>query len=599
MKKKNIWGGLLVALVTTQVAAQEVDEIIVSATGIPTPAAEIGASVDVISAADLEAQQITYLQDALKLKGINVPQSGGVGTLSNVFLRGLPGKYTDLVVDGISMYDPRSEQVLWQDVVTVGVDQVEILRGSQGLLFGSNTIAGVISQFTKIGGETSHMAHLETGEFGTNKFSLNGSGANGELEYGYIVSSSETDGISAVRDPSGDDDGYENITLHGVARLNVSDDLSVDFVIRQASGESSFDAFSNSPPYGAADALGRGEEFARQASRVAVNYQNGNLRHSVSLKQYDAEIDSITNFVKTAGDDSSRDQSEYCLTVDGERVDWVFGFEDTEISRDISGTSYESDNTAVYGMLVSKLSGQTDVTLGVRQDDYQYFGTHATYRATLAHSLNNVVLRVAHGTGFRAPTLFNLYSAQYGNQDLKPETSVSSELGFDLALADGYELSATAYLVEIDDLIEWAFPTYRQAIGTSESKGLELSLSGRLTDALSSNIDVTYQDSKVPDGSGALKRQVRVPRLQANLALNYLASEALSFGVGLRHVKGVIDGGSELDDYTLLNLSAAYQINEQVKAYGRIQNATDEEYETVLGYGTAGRAFYVGVSSSF
>ena len=101
-------------------------------------------------------QQITYLQDALKLKGINVPQSGGVGTLSNVFLRGLPGKYTDLVVDGISMYDPRSGQVLWQDVVTDGVDQVEILRGSQGLLFGSNTIAGVISQFTKIGGDTSN-----------------------------------------------------------------------------------------------------------------------------------------------------------------------------------------------------------------------------------------------------------------------------------------------------------------------------------------------------------------------------------------------------------------------------------------------------------
>ena len=152
--------GLLAALSLTPVWAEDIDEIVVSATGIPTPISQIGSSVDVISSEDLERKQITYLQDALKLKGINVPQAGGVGTLSNVFLRGLPGKYTDLVVDGVSMYDPRSGQVLWQDVVTDGVDQVEILRGSQSLLFGSNAIAGVISQFTKIGGETSHMVRL-------------------------------------------------------------------------------------------------------------------------------------------------------------------------------------------------------------------------------------------------------------------------------------------------------------------------------------------------------------------------------------------------------------------------------------------------------
>ena len=160
MNKKFSIGLLAALTLTSPVRAEAVDEIVVSATGIPTPISQIGSSVDVITTEDLDRQQITYLQDALKLRGINVPQSGGVGTLSNVFLRGLPGKYTDLVVDGISMYDPRSGQVLWQDVVTDGVDQVEILRGSQGLLFGSNTIAGVISQFTKIGGEASHMARL-------------------------------------------------------------------------------------------------------------------------------------------------------------------------------------------------------------------------------------------------------------------------------------------------------------------------------------------------------------------------------------------------------------------------------------------------------
>lgn len=601
MNKKFSIGLLAALTLTSPVRAEAVDEIVVSATGIPTPISQIGSSVDVITTEDLDRQQITYLQDALKLRGINVPQSGGVGTLSNVFLRGLPGKYTDLVVDGISMYDPRSGQVLWQDVVTDGVDQVEILRGSQGLLFGSNTIAGVISQFTKIGGEASHMARLETGEFGTAKLSLNGAGSSGGMDYGYAVSKAETDGISAWTDPTGDDDGYENTTFNALARFHASDELVFDLVLRGNSGESEFDNFG-------ADAVGRSEEYSRQAVRFAAKYNRGKLGHSLSFNQYDAEIDSITNFVKTAGDDSSRDQSEYRLTVDSNRVDWVFGLEDTEISREITGSSYASNNTAIYGMLVLNLSGQTNVTLGVRQDDHQYFGQHTTHRSTIAHSLQRIVLRAAYGTGFRAPNLFELYSDLYGNQDLEPETSESIELGFDLAMADGYELSATAYLVEIDDLIDWVSTPqpndpwngeYRQVTGTSDSKGLEVSMSGRLSDALSANIDLSYQDSKVPDGAGGLNRQVRVPRLQAHLAVNYSVSEVMSFGIGLHHKKSVIDSGVELNDYTLLNLNSSYQLNDRVKVYGRLENAMDEDYETVSGYGTLGRAFYVGVSSRF
>ena len=116
---------------TSPVWAEEVDEIVVSATGIPTPISQIGASVDVISAEDLEKQQITYLQDALKLKGINVPQNGGPGTLKFILER-TAGKYSALIVDGISMFGQGSNQVLWNDVIADGVAQVEILRGYMG-----------------------------------------------------------------------------------------------------------------------------------------------------------------------------------------------------------------------------------------------------------------------------------------------------------------------------------------------------------------------------------------------------------------------------------------------------------------------------------
>ena len=160
----------LSALVMTgaNAAAQDTlpDEIVVSATGVPTPVAQIGTSVDVVTAEDLRDGQYVYLQDVLRGQGINVAQSGGTGTLSNMFLRGLPGRHTNLIVDGISLFDPRSNQVLWNDVLVDGTRQIEIIRGSHGVLYGSNAVAGVVSQFTEIGGETQTSAYAETGATG-------------------------------------------------------------------------------------------------------------------------------------------------------------------------------------------------------------------------------------------------------------------------------------------------------------------------------------------------------------------------------------------------------------------------------------------------
>jgi vitamin B12 transporter len=142
MKKKLTRGtfglGLMAALTLAPMAplsAEEVDEIVVSATGIPTPLAQIGASVDIITAEDLERQQITYLQDALgTVAGVSSYQSGGPGSTSNVFLRGMTGKYSGVYVDGVQINDPASQQAAWAYLPTHGLESVEVLRGTQGVL---------------------------------------------------------------------------------------------------------------------------------------------------------------------------------------------------------------------------------------------------------------------------------------------------------------------------------------------------------------------------------------------------------------------------------------------------------------------------------
>ena len=595
MNKKNMISGLLAALVVTPLAAQEVDEIIVSATGIPTPAAEIGASVDVITAADLEAKQITYLQDALKLKGINVPQNGGPGTISNVFMRGLPGRYTNLIIDGISMFDPSfSNQVLWSDVTTNGAAQVEILRGSQGVLYGSNTIAGVISQFTAIGGDQQQTLRAELGEYGTQNISLSSRGETEAIEYGFGVSRFHTDGFSAAKRPAGndsqfDDDAYDNTSINGKVRTHISDDVSVDVVVRNAEGKVETDIGANT------DALNMWSEFRRNAARLAVNARTGQFSHQLGFTNYDNQIDNFSNSAVSWSQDTERHVLDYRSVFDAsESLQMVFGAGSDE-SHD--GTN-EVDIQNFYGLVQIRPFSALAVTAAARRDEHDLFGEHDTYRATAALTLaDGFTTRAAYGTGFRAPTLSELYGYG-GDRSLTPEESRSAELGADVKISEAFRLALTGYYIVIEDKIGWvpARQMNEQLDGRSRVKGGELAANFKVSNQLSFDFDVTYTDSKKPDGD----REVRVPRMQGSVAANFAATEHLQIGAVVKQVQGVVDiGDAKLDDYTLFDLRASYQVSDAVKAFARLENAADEDYETIAGYGTSGRAFYFGVSSAF
>lgn len=595
MNKKNMISGLLAALVVTPLAAQEVDEIIVSATGIPTPAAEIGASVDVITAADLEAKQITYLQDALRLKGINVPQNGGPGTISNVFMRGLPGRYTNLMIDGISMFDPSfSNQVLWSDVTTNGAAQVEILRGSQGVLYGSNTIAGVISQFTAIGGDQQQTLRAELGEYGTQNISLSSRGETEAIEYGFGVSRFHTDGFSAAKRPAGndsqfDDDAYDNTSINGKVRTHISDDVSVDVVVRNAEGKVETDIGANT------DALNMWSEFRRNAARLAVNARTGQFSHQLGFTNYDNQIDNFSNSAVSWSQDTERHVLDYRSVFDAsESLQMVFGAGSDE-SHD--GTN-EVDIQNFYGLVQIRPFSALAVTAAARRDEHDLFGEHDTYRATAALTLaDGFTTRAAYGTGFRAPTLSELYGYG-GDRSLTPEESRSAELGADVKISEAFRLALTGYYIVIEDKIGWvpARQMNEQLDGRSRVKGGELAANFKVSNQLSFDFDVTYTDSKKPDGD----REVRVPRMQGSVAANFAATEHLQIGAVVKQVQGVVDiGDAKLDDYTLFDLRASYQVSDAVKAFARLENAADEDYETIAGYGTSGRAFYFGVSSAF
>ena len=561
MPKNKITLACLVLAVLPFAAAADVEEIIVSATGLPTPAAQIGASVDVLDAADLEG--LVYLHDALPSLGVNVPQSGGAGTQSNVFLRGLPGRHTDLIIDGISMFDPNFNQVLWQDVTTDGVGRIEVLRGSHGVLYGSNAVAGVVSQFTEIGGARAHNARAEYGRFDTRRLVLSGKGGTaGGIAYGYAVSDLKTGGISAVEADDGNREanGYENRQFNGRADIPLGRGVVLELAGRFGEGEADIDG-----GFPLADKRGAGQKFDRRAARVGVVFERGGDRFRIDATDYDSRIDHIENDRTANTTEAARRLWAYRGEValdDG--VQLVFGFERQDEEYDSGVATFEADNVAALALLQWTPRPPLTLTGAVRRDRHDAFGGETTYRLTAALAAGEMWRwRLAYGTGYRAPSLSELYLPVFGNPDLAPETSVSREVGVDFTPAAQIETALTLFEIEIEDVIGYDPATFRntQIDGTTRSRGVEWTGRWSPDAAFDVRLRIAYTDSDKPaaDNSGATEREVRVPRWQGGFELGWRPHDRLEVDLGVRRVRDVVDvGGVALDDYTLARVAARY-----------------------------------------
>ena len=262
------------------IADEVADEIIVSATGMPTPAERLGASVDVISGDMLRRRQVTHLQEALaELAGVSVYRSGGTGSQSNVFLRGMAGKYGAVLVDGIQINDPVSQQAAWPHLNMTGVGAVELLRGSHSVLYGSEAVGGVVNLRTMIGEETPSLVRLEAGRYGTQQLNLSSGGSAGIYDYGAALLRHETDGISHAdaRNGNTEADGYRATSGNFRARATLSDSLSVNAVLRVTDSRVETD---NMVP---ADSLGTYTQHDSMAYRLGVESGDESVQHSISL----------------------------------------------------------------------------------------------------------------------------------------------------------------------------------------------------------------------------------------------------------------------------------------------------------------------------
>ncbi|NKB35141.1 MAG: TonB-dependent receptor [Pseudomonadales bacterium] len=588
----------------------QLEEVIVIANRIPLPIRQVGTSVSVISEDMLQEHGNFSLLNVLRQStAIGVSSNGGAGSTSSLRIRGEEGFRTLTIIDGLRIADPSAPQVVtpFEHILSSGISRVEILRGPQGLSYGAD--AGGVVAISSRQAEEGFDVNIEgqSGSENTNQGILNLSGASNIVDFSLAATEFETDGYNARASDAilMDDDGYENSTIHARLGANLTDNLRIQLVHRNVEGETQYDGcFAGTTVYDCES------HYDLQATRLSVDYGSESFTHSLAYSQSNTERDDFALGSRAFGSDGEINRLEYIGSATGlPGFDLVYGI---DLEEEVNA-SLARDNKAVYLEYLSDFSDSFFLTAGVRRDENDDFGSHTSYRLTTAYLLDLedsvVKFKASYGTGFRAPSLFEVdYNAgpfsflPASNVQLSEEQSRGIEYGVEY-LADRVRLEAVRFDQEIEDAIYFdlsGFSGYLQDIGTSTSEGIEISGSLSITDQLSFRANYTHNDTERPNGL----QRIRRPEQLANLGLNFIsASEKLRISTFYRISRDSIDEqfGTpvELDDFEVLDISASYRVSTNVELFARLENAFDEDYQEILDFIAPDRASYIGIRLNF
>ncbi|MGE7198273.1 TonB-dependent receptor plug domain-containing protein [Brevundimonas naejangsanensis] len=615
--------------VAGRAGATAVEDVVVTANRSAQPIERVGASVTVLTQAAIEARQTTAVAELLaQTPSVNYSRNGGPGTVTSLRIRGAEGHHTVVLIDGVKLNDPSSTQGGFDfgNLLVGDAARIEVLRGAQSTLWGSQAIGGVVNIVTTEPTEAFQGSlDAETGARGTTYFRGGVGGANERLSWRLAASRYSTDGYSAYATGT-EDDGYDNTGLSGRLNLKITDAVSVDLRSVWSSGRVDLDAWN-----GDSRDYGKTQELVAYAG-LNFDLLDGRFRNRIGYAHTDTDRRNFNpdNKIQTLTFDAEGQnrrweyQGAFAVT---ETLNATFGVEHEKSemkSRSLGdwnpNADYgrgEAELNSVYGQVQWTVLDGLTLTGGLRYDDHAQYGDNLLGQVAAAWSLNDgaTVLRASWGQGFRAPGLYELYS-EYGNLDLQPEESDSWEIGVEQRLFDRAVVSATYFQRDSDNEIDYAnclpgdlhpicsqpYGGYYQNIQKAEAKGVELIGRFDVTERLHLNANYTWTDAKNAVGENEGKRLRRRPEHMGNLAADYDWAFGLKTGLSVRYVGesfNDLENAVKVDAFTLVDLRASYPIDDNLEVYGRIENAFDEEYQTVLGYGTAGRGVFGGVRVRF
>lgn len=610
----------LIALAAAPAVAQTTDstpadDIVVTASGIEQPRDEVGQAITVIDAGAIERRQSVDIVDLLATApGVRFNRTGGTGSVAGVSLRGAETTQTLVLIDGVKVNDPSGigDGYDFGHLLTGNISRIEVLRGSNSVVHGSQAIGGVVSLMTAppaAGFAASASADYGYSDTLSARADVSGTAGrvSGEIGGAYF----RTDGISSAAVGT-ERDGYKNFA--GNARLKVafSDALSLDlrgyYINADLDYDSFFGAPADSPDVAKLDqyvgyaGLNLGLLDGRFTSRAAVTWlQNDRDYYFVRGTAPDYGYSGTNLRFEYQGVVTPVEQAKLIFGYEHERPDYdFFGFGSTDSQR--------ANIDSVYALGIVQPFTGLSMTGGIRHDDHSQFGGATTLGANANYSPNDGAtnVRLSYGEGFKAPSLYQLYDAFSGNAALRPERSKSYDVGVDQSLADGRAtISLTAFLRNTTDQINFDNATFTYGnIDRTRAKGVEATLALRPVDALNVTASYSYIDARDRSGRPLFdgKRLPRRAEHAVSLSADYDWSFGLSTGATVTLVGDSFDNAANsvrLDGYALAGVRASLPIGQNLELYGRVDNLFDADYATAAGFGTYGRAAYGGVRVSF
>lgn len=590
------------------------DRIIVVASGVAQRADEVGRSVTVIDRAEIEQRQTVALSDLLATTpGITVVRNGGLGTATALSIRGAQSDQTLVLIDGVRVNDPSATGGAYNfaSLLAGSVDRVEVLRGPASVIWGSQAIGGVVNVTTLQGTPGLHVrANAEGGSFGTFDGNAAIAGGNDRVTAGLTAGYLATDGISAAANGK-EADGYRQFGATGNVQVKLAPALALDLRGYFANGKVDLDGYA--PP---SFAFGDTGEYAK--TQEIYGY--------AGLK-YDAFGDALHNRIGFTLSDIHRDgynaDSTIAYRYRGRAERYTYQGDATlaQQLRLVFGAEHEQSRigydegfgsagrrsvgiTSVYGQAIVTPIAPVTVTAGVRNDDHDQFGSHWTWNADLAvRATADTLLHASYGEGFKAPTLYQLYSA-YGFAGLQPETAKSYEAGVRQMLAGGkVTLGATWFHRDADNQIDYNFATSTYYnLNKTRAEGVELEGVIQPVPALTvrANFTHVYAENR---SAGLLGKDLpRRPRDTGSVSADYRFPFGLAIGGTVTMVGDSFnDTGNTtpIDGYALAGIRAEMPVTKLLSVYGRVDNVGDVRYQQITGYGTYGRAAYGGVRIRF
>jgi vitamin B12 transporter len=631
-------------------STQQLEEVVVTATRTEAGLDQVGGtSLSVITAEDIESRQFHSLAQALKtVPGVQFSSTGGMGASSRVFIRGADTKNTLLLIDGIEANDP-ADPNRGADLANISVEnieRIEVIRGPMSVLYGSNATAGVINVITRSGtGDVGGYVGGEAGTYNTTKgyAGVNGSGSIGGFSLavshleadGYSLANADNNSIPHAGNTS-EDDGWRNTSASGKVNIDITENTSLNVVSRYT--EAIMDEDDWGPGYA-------GDRFNSDPNMWWVQtpdpeglkkrrQESKRMFGKIELRNrlFDDRFESVLDYKyarQTRESFSNDDISTFDYTGTTDEWSWQgklelnpnsftsFGIDYFTEESEATSAPTEDAYTLSYWGQYQLILGGFDVVAGVRYDDHEEFGGKATWRLAPAYTFaaTGTTLRGVYATGFRTPSLYELYS-EYGNTDLDPEESTSWEIGVEQALFNAsLEVGVTYFRMEFEDRIGWdsnrVIPGqaiaggYAQMDGESNTCGVEVFAAWFPTKSLDVRLDYTYTDTEENDGSRMERRPLS--QVHAGITYSFLNDVELSgdfYWVDEREsVANATDiNGTPvevLDDYFLVNIAANYDLTDALRIYARVDNLLDEHYEEAWSYATPGQSFYVGAKFTF